>query len=798
MSFAKVIVDVPSSQTNKPFTYSIPDDLQALIVPGMRVVVPFGKRKLQGFVTDIDQQFEGNFQIKAIQSVIDDYPVINQELLELADWLSKSIFSFKISIFDAILPNFFKAKYKKYLVKIAELDPESERLLQLENQMVEFNPEKYDGTQLKLINKLRSENKIEIDFDVESKIKDKTISAIKASLAVNQYQEIKTELPKNAKKQLELIDFLQAHLDATIDLNQLDFSSSVIKTAVDKGWVEKVQRKTERTPVDFSQTLHQTASLNLNQQQQIAFEQINQALQNQPKTFLLQGITGSGKTEVYMQSIDSALKLGKQTLMLVPEIALTPQIVNRLRSRFGDKIAVLHSALSDGERYDQWQKIENNQVQIVVGTRSAIFAPLKNIGLLIVDEEHDTSYKQEENPRYSAIDVVNWRAKYHQATVILGSATPSLESRARAQKGLYQLLRLDSRAVKDAKLPEVKIVDMRSSLTESTSTLFSPQLIEGIKEKIAKNEQVILMLNRRGFSSFMICRTCGYIPRDQRCDIALTVHFEDHKLRCHYCGHEEAIPTRCPNCNSTNIKYFGFGTEKVVEELQAIMPTVNVSRVDYDTTRRKGSLQKILTDFENHQSDILVGTQMIAKGLDFENVTLVGIVSADTSLGLPDFRSGERTFQLLTQVAGRAGRAKKAGEVIIQTYNPDYYAIALAKQQDYDQFYLQEMNLRHLGNYSPYFYTIQVMISHPNQIDAAKKINQTADFLRDYLDVDSVMLGPSPRPLAKLKNQYYYQIIIKYKNDRLLSQGLQDLMVNHQKDRQGSQLTINKEPSSYI
>ena len=798
MSFARVIVDVPSAQTNKPFTYSIPKNLEQSVVPGMRVVVPFGKRKLQGFVVGVDSSYEGDFKVKDLESLIDGYPVLNQELLELASWLSRNIYSFEISIFDTILPNFFKAKYKKYIVKVDELDFETEEILQLQNGPAEYNPEKLDQETIKLINKLKNENKIVIDFDVSSKVKEKTIGAIKPLLTAEEFLEIKDSLAKNAKKQSELIDFLVDHLNETIDTSQLDFSSAVINAAVNKKWVEKIKRKTERTPFDFNKQVTKTESLTLNQQQQVAFDQIDSSLKNQSKTFLLQGITGSGKTEVYMQSIDATLKLGKQTLMLVPEIALTSQIINRLRKRFGNQIAVLHSALNDGERYDQWQKIENNQVKIVVGTRSAIFAPLTNIGLLIVDEEHDSSYKQEENPRYSAIDVVNWRAKYHDATVIFGSATPSLESRARAQKGLYQLLRLDQRAVDGARLPKIEIVDMRDNLDDQNSPLLSNKLITSIKEKIAKKEQVILMLNRRGFSSFMMCRTCGYIPRDKNCDIALSVHFDDHKLRCHYCGHEESIPTRCPQCQSTNIKFYGYGTEKVVEELNQLIPEASTLRVDHDTTRRKGSLQNLLNSFEEHQADIMVGTQMIAKGLDFENVTLVGIVSADTSLGLPDFRSGEKTFQLLTQVAGRAGRAEKAGEVIIQTYNPEYYAIVFAEQQDYDKFYAQEMNLRHLGNYSPYFYTIQIMIGHPNEIDASKNMNQTADFLRDYIDVNSVMLGPSPRPLAKLKNLYYYQIIIKYKDDKLLSQGLESLMINHQKNSGGSYLTINKEPSSYI
>ncbi len=422
--------------------------------------------------------------------------------------------------------------------------------------------------------------------------------------------------------------------------------------------------------------LKKSESLQLLPDQQTACKKITAATGQE--TFLIHGVTGSGKTEIYLQTIEAKLKEGKEAIVLVPEISLTPQMVERFKSRFGSEVAVLHSALSSGEKYDEWRKIERKEARVVVGARSAVFAPFENLGIIIIDEEHEASYKQEDNPRYHARDVAIWRATKYQCPVVLGSATPSLESFARAKKGVYTLIELPSR-VNDRAMPEVSVVDMREELRKENRTEFSTELLEKIKDRIAKKEQTVLMLNRRGYSSFVMCRDCGYVVECPNCDISLTYHQSSNQMKCHYCGHEERVPQKMSELRGEHIRYFGTGTQKVEESLTKLIPEARVIRMDVDTTRTKGAHEKLLKSFRNHEADILLGTQMIAKGLDFPDITLVGVLNADTMLHLPDFRASERTFQLLTQVSGRAGRHERTGEVIVQSYNPEHYSIEFAK-----------------------------------------------------------------------------------------------------------------------
>ena len=517
------------------------------------------------------------------------------------------------------------------------------------------------------------------------------------------------------------------------------------------------------------------------------------------RTFLLEGITGSGKTEVYLQSIAQVIEAGKSAIMLVPEIALTPQMVERFKSRLGDAVAVLHSALSQGERYDEWRKIERGEAKVVVGARSAIFAPLQDIGLIIVDEEHEATYKQEETPRYHARDLAIWRGKYHHCPVVLGSATPSLESRARAQKNVYTLLRLRERANPEANLPTVDIVDMKAEYSHKNPGNFSQVLKEKIADRLAKDEQIVLLLNRRGYSSFVMCRDCGHVVDCPNCDISLTLHMDVKRLRCHYCGHEEAIPQKCPECGSRKIRYYGTGTQKVQEELQGLFPEAKILRMDVDTTRKKGAHERILRAFGEKKAQILLGTQMIAKGLDFPDITLVGVLNADTALNLPDFRASERTFQLLTQVSGRAGRAQKAGEVLIQTFNPEHYAIQLAQRQDYEAFYQQEMFIRHQSGYPPYYFTVKITVSHEEEQKAAQKIFALTNELSKQLSPQTIFLGPTPGNVARVKNRYYYQLILKYKKEPRLQGALEQILVASQQDlRQGLLVSMDNEPMNFI
>jgi len=493
------------------------------------------------------------------------------------------------------------------------------------------------------------------------------------------------------------------------------------------------------------------------EQQRVVDEIIND---NENKTFLIHGVTGSGKTEVYMEIIEKMKEQNKTSIVLVPEISLTPQIVNRFRKRFGKTIAILHSRLSEGEKYDEYRKISKGEVDIVIGARSAVFAPLKNIGTIIIDEEHSQSYKQESHPKYNAIDVAVERSKYHNAKVILGSATPSIESYARAKKGVYKLLELKNR-VNNKPLPKVEIIDMNKE--KNKTSYFSQKLTDMIKDRLEKQEQIILLLNRRGYASFVTCSNCGYVEKCPNCDITLTYHKSSNTLRCHYCGYGNKRIDTCPECREQAIKELGVGTEKVEEEINTLFGCRTI-RMDFDTTSTKGSHEKIIEKFKNQEYDILLGTQMIAKGLDFENVTLVGVINSDTSLMIPNFRSSEYTFQLLSQVAGRSGRGSKEGNVIIQTHNPEHYAIELSKTHDYISFYNQEMKIRRELSYSPYFFMASIKIISKNYDKAKDESNKVGIFLKDKLK-NSIILGPTVCSVFKMNNLYRFNIIIKYKKE---------------------------------
>ena len=487
------------------------------------------------------------------------------------------------------------------------------------------------------------------------------------------------------------------------------------------------------------------------------------------KTFLLYGVTGSGKTEVYMNIIEKAINKGMSAIMLVPEISLTPQIVERFTLRFGDNIAILHSGLSDAEKYDEYRKITMGKVKIVVGARSAIFAPLTNIGVIIIDEEHTATYKQENHPRYHARDIAILRSKYHNCPIDLGSATPSLESFARAMNKNYELLVMKKRA-NNMVLPNVHIVDMKEEIKRGNYT-FSKLLIDKINEKISKGEQVILLLNRRGYSPLIKCSKCGEVEKCPNCDISLTYHKSSDSLRCHYCNYTKKCPSKCMKCGSTDIKGIGLGTEKLEQEIIDKFKA-RVIRMDADTTSRKGMHEKIIKEFGLGKYDILLGTQMIAKGLDFPKVTLVGVINADMSLCVPDFRSSERTFQLLSQVSGRAGRGKYPGEVIIQTFNPNHYSIRYAKNHDYLNFYKEEMAIRKQLNYSPYYFITLVRISCKDYEEGFKHANKIKDYLEKNLSSDTILLGPTMASMFKINNIYNYQCIIKYKKDLKLKDTL--------------------------
>ena len=543
-------------------------------------------------------------------------------------------------------------------------------------------------------------------------------------------------------------------------------TSSSIETLLKKDLVKYIYEEVNRYKSNFT---GRYKPVTLNEMQESV---VNKVKLNTFKPYLLYGITGSGKTEVYMELIDRVIHQGKTAIMLVPEISLTPQIVDRFVTKFGSDIAILQSGLNEYEKYDEYRKILSGKVKIVVGARSAIFAPLKNIGIIVIDEEHTSTYKQDNNPRYHARDVAMLRGKYHQCPIILGSATPSLESFARALNNVYELLTLTKRAGSGS-LPSIEIVDMKEE-SRSGNFVLSKVLIDKIWSRLRKNEQVILLLNRRGYSSMLTCRDCGNVIKCPNCDISLTYHKSSNTNRCHYCNYSIKNVNKCPVCGSSNMKDYGLGTEKLEEELNRIFKS-RVIRMDMDTTSKKGMHEKIINDFGEHKYDILLGTQMIAKGLDFPLVTLVGVINADSSLNVPDFRSAEVTFGLLSQVSGRAGRSGLAGEVIIQTYNPDHYSIVYAKNHDYYSFYKEEMKIRKALSYPPYYYITLINITSKDYELGFKEANKIGDYLRKNLNPDTKVLGPSMANIFKMNNIYHYQCIIKYKYDNNLNKVLTNI-----------------------
>ncbi|MDF7626977.1 primosomal protein N' [Lactobacillaceae bacterium L1_55_11] len=800
--FAQVIVDVPTQQTNQPYTYQIPADLKDLVVPGVRVEVPFGHRQVMGFVVGLSPDSDlTSDQLKSVQACLDLTPVLDAELLELSKKLAKDIFAFRITVLLAMLPNALKTDYQRVLQPENGLSDElRQQYFGSEDSRV-FDWDDYTPKQAGVLAQLLRDGLISQTVRVSNRGRVKTQLAYQLNDDEEWLAEQLAKLRKNARQQQHLLAFIQEYPGQVFTKKELmemvDVSAATLRQGEKKGFlkakqVEKLRRPGGQTPVQPSQPLA------LNPGQQTALDEVLAAYQqHQYQPFLLEGITGSGKTEVYLQAAQEVIAAGQTVLFLVPEIALTPQMLNRVRSRFGQQTAVLHSGLSAGERYDEWRRIQRGDVQVVVGARSAVFAPLTNLGLIIVDEEHEVSYQQVDNPRYNARDVALWRGRYHQIPVVLGSATPSLESRARAQRHRYELLRLTERAG-GAQLPPVELVDMREMLAQGPDDNVSPVLREKLQQRLARGEQSVLLLNRRGYSSFVMCRTCGFVPRDPNCNLAMTLHMDTKTLKCHYCGYEAPIPKTCPQCDSKRIRYYGTGTEKVEEELREILPEARVIRVDQDTTRRKGSLEKALAVFDHREADILLGTQMVAKGLDFPNVTLVGVLNADTALGLPDFHASERTFQLLTQVAGRAGRADKAGEVVIQTFNPEHYAIQLVRRHDYEGFYAREMAIRHAGEYPPYFYTIQIQTSHLDEGQLALQTAQLARWLHRRAEGRAIILGPSPKPIAKMRGRYYFQMILKLKDPHVLDPYLDELVDRSQRAKGGLQVTVVRNPVSFM
>lgn len=719
---AKVLVEINNINVDKTFDYIVPFEYIENIKIGMRVKVPFASRELEGFVLDLVNSTDDNYELKEIISIVDTEPILNNELLHLGQFMSKKYFSTLISCYQTMLPKALKAQNKttinKKMIKYVEL---------CSNSFPKLKP-----NQEKIVEYLR----------INGKVKKEEVNKISVS-GVN-------TLIKNG---IIIESLIEEYRLVTKDINK--------------------EKETFKLTVEQQEAKNKILS------------------QTQSSVFLLHGVTGSGKTVVYMEIVEEMLNRGKDSIFLVPEISLTPQMVYHFKSRFGDEVAVLHSRLSEGEKYDEYRKIVEGKVHIVVGARSAVFAPFKNLGAIIIDEEHTTSYKQDNNPKYSAIEIAIERAKNNNAIVILGSATPSLETYARSIKGLYTLVELKHR-VNTNNLPLVEIVDM--SKEKHRGSIFSSRLITEVNKRLEEHEQIILLLNRRGYSSFITCSNCGYTAKCPHCDITLTYHKTSNTLRCHYCGYADKMNDICPSCGEKAIKTLGTGTEKVEEEIKKVF-NARVVRMDLDTTSKKGSHEKIITAFKNHEYDILLGTQMIAKGLDFSNVTLVGVINADTSLMIPNYRSNEYTFQLLMQTAGRSGRGEKKGSVIIQTFNPEHYAITLASKHDYIDFFKQEMEVRRKLSYPPYYYLIYIKVIGKDYNKISVESNKIASILTRELK-NSKILGPTTCSVFKLNGLFRFGIIIKYKKEEKMEEVLQSL-VNHYKGNQTVKVDIDVNPNSF-
>ncbi|WP_320940079.1 primosomal protein N' [Lysinibacillus capsici] len=802
MSFliAEVIVDVSTYHVDRPFDYQVPVEWISVIELGSRVKVPFGPRNVLGFVVGLKKETDVPLnKLKAINQILDMEPVLTEEMLRMAKWLKNDTICYEIDALQVMLPSALRAKYEK-MIKLQQGQqlPLEVQAIFGKRQRANFKEFERAGL-LPLLKQLVADNIVTIEYVVKQQGNVKEIRMVQIT-ADQQLIERALEQSSRAVKQRLLLQWMCQHLGEVFTPQQIcdeaGVSISVLEAVIDKGAAQFIQEEVFRDP--FTKEVSRTQALQLTDEQQVALQAITTAMDQQmAQTFLLHGVTGSGKTEVYLQAIQKVLEEGKEAIMLVPEISLTPQMTERFRSRFGEMVAVMHSGLSVGEKYDEWRKIQQGKVKVVVGARSAIFAPFTNIGLIILDEEHESTYKQEDSPRYHARDVAIWRSEFYKCPIILGSATPALESFARAKKGVYKLLSLKHRALHQA-LPTVFIADMREELRQGNRSMFSQSLIEAIRLRLEKKEQMVLFLNRRGYSSFVLCRDCGTVVQCPNCDISLTYHRTTEKLKCHYCGYEEHVPQICPQCQSDHIRYFGTGTQKVEEELYKLFPEARVLRMDVDTTKHKGAHEEILEIFGAGQADILLGTQMIAKGLDFPNITLVGVLSADTSLHLPDYRAAERTFQLLTQVSGRAGRHDKLGEVIIQTYTPEHYAIELAKSQEYEPFYEREMFLRRRSNYPPYYFVALIQLSHEDVMMAAEYAGRVADWLRGNLSNQVAIIGPTTASIARLQNRYRYQCLIKYKIEPNLIPVLQRLLAMYRAEwiKQGILMTVDLDPST--
>ena len=813
---AEIVINSISKATDSVYHYQIPQCFEDQINVGVRVEVDFGRgnRTLEGYVVGITDKSDFK-SLKPIKSVIDTTSYFDEKQVELAMFMKHRYFCTYIQALKTMVPAGIGVKFVKLVFldecddkAIADATKNSLVCEKITEQLKKCSPLTVDqltnnigkGNISSGIKQLASKGIIHTELMRNSGVKDTLMSYVSLDCDINDAYEFCDKFCKKSPAQVRALEMLCDY--GTISVSELleiaDVSKSSVDSLVEKGYA-KIDKAVVRKDLFQSVSVCESIKHQLNSEQQNAVDTISQSMQSGANdTFLIHGITDSGKNEEYLNVIQKAIETGKKSILLVPEIALTPQMISRVVSRFPDRVAVIHSSLTVKERYEQWKKISENEVDVVVGARSAIFAPFDNIGLIIVDEEHENTYKSESSPRYNAVEIARYRAKMSNAVLVLASATPLIESYYKAKSGKYKLIELTQRATK-ANLPTVSIVDMREELENGNMSVFSNMLMEDIKENIKNNKQTILFLNRRGHSGFVTCRSCGYTAKCPHCNVSLTYHKYKNKMICHYCDYMCDYPNNCPTCKSSYIKHFGIGTQKVAEQVEKYFPGATYLRMDADTTSDRTAHERILNEFTSNNVNILIGTQMVTKGLDFENVTLVGVVAADMSLNQEDYRAGERTFNLITQVCGRAGRGKYPGKAVIQTYNPDDETIVDSSKHDYKKFYEDEIAFRQMMNYPPFCEFINITFKDKSYDNAKNTCTRFYNELKNNTKNFSKVLevfAPNEAPIKMINDKYRFRILAKSRYNANLYDIIGDLYSKYSKNGKNAAVSVDVNPQN--
>ena len=809
---AEVVLNSNTKATDKIYHYSIPDKFSDLVKVGTRVIVPFGRgnRTSEAYVMSITSSTELS-SLKEISDVADTYTYFDENSVELIKFMVHRYFCSYMSAIKCVIPVGVGTVFKKTVSLITPVSEENLEFIEHSVRASEIYSYLLEGACSfdKLAGLINSKNLTSVLTSMEKRgivhieecaiggLKDTTKKRVSLNIDYDEVSSLIDAMIKKAPARARCLELLSDERDMFLSdlLEYAQTSKSVVDYLEKNGYVtlyESVERE-DILNIDYEEKAERHI---LNSEQQAVCDEVLASIaKGEKKSFLLNGVTGSGKTEVYLELIENTVKKGREAIFLVPEISLTPQMVRQVTSRFGERVAVIHSSLTQKQRYEQWKKINEGEVDIVVGARSAVFAPFKNIGLIIIDEEHENTYKSEFSPKYNTSEIAKFRAKQMSSVVLLASATPLVESTFKAQTGKYTPLFIRNR-VNDTPLPDTYVVDMREEMSNGNMSIFSEKLIEEIAYNLEMGEQTILFLNRRGFSSFVSCRSCGYVPQCPNCNLSLTYHKSIDKMICHYCDYAEKLPRVCPECGSKYIKHFGIGTQKVADEINLLFPNASVIRMDADTTSVRTSHESLLKSFKNHEADILIGTQMITKGLDFENVTLVGIVAADMSLNVDDFRASERTFDLITQVTGRAGRGRLKGRAVIQTYNPDNETILCAAKQDYESFYCDEIELRKLLIYPPFCEFINFVFTSENKKIAYTTANEFYNKLKKILKNDVIFYPLGEAPLFKINNNYRFRFLIKTRYSEKMYDSINELYRSFVVKKGSSKITIDVNPTN--